>query len=1069
MCFPRISVWLVCLLLLLSLPALGQSPNGNINGLILDPTNRAIAGAEILAVNDVNGVQFATRTNGEGVYVLANLPPGPYRIQVSKAGFKTVIKPDITLNVQDALSINFTMPVGATLETVTVEGGAPLVDTESAAVSTVVNREFAENLPMNGRSFQTLIQLTPGVVATPSNVFDPGQFSVNGQRTDANYWMVDGVSANIGVGVSSIGSAGVALGGTVGSFSAQGGTNSIASIDALQEFRIQTSGYAPEFGRTPGAQVSIVTRSGTNQFHGTAFDYLRNDALDANDWFASQAGLRKPEERQNDFGGTLGGPLRKNESFFFFSYEGLRLRLPQVGQTSVPGPSARQNAAVALQPFLNAYPVPNGAEDPATGAAPFNASFSNSATLDAYSLRIDHHFNSKSMFFGRYNHSPSELVQRGVGLSLNTVGATRILTQTLTLGNTWAISPAVFNDLRFNYSRVNATGSYFLDDFGGADPLSAVPIPDSVVADRALFIFSISGIANGGLAQGTNGQFTQHQINVVDNTSFQKGTHAFKVGVDFRRLSPDARPRLYVQDAGFLNVAAAQNGDLFFSDVTSGVNTGLLFRNLGLFAQDSWKVIPRLTLTYGLRWDVDFTPTALQGPGLPAVSGFDLKDFSGLSLSPSGTSAFHTIYTAFAPRFGIAYSLSNRSPWQSVFRGGFGLFYNLASAEVGNLYQNGVAAYPFGAERFSCCFNGTFPLNPATAAPPTIDPANLSTGVLFGLDPNLKPPYTLQWNVAFEQGLDHNRSITLSYVGAAGRRLMQSGRVNSPNADFGAFEFVTNSATSDYHALQAQFQQRLSRGLQVLASYALSHSIDTASAGTLFGNEANALIPGTSAQANRASSDFDIRNALSGALTYDVPAFASKGPAFWLLGGWSVENILQSRSAPPVNIYYSNLGTVFNFFAQVRPDVVPEIPLYLYGDAYPGGKIINNTPDQAGTGCIGAFCPPPLDTNGAPLRQGTLGRNALRGFGAAQWDFAVHRDFPIRDSIKLQFRAELFNVLNHPNFGQPISDLNNSAQFGRSTQMLGRSFDQSSGSGSFSALYQIGGPRSVQLALKLFF
>ncbi len=229
--FPRIAFFLlVWSVLLLVLRAEGQSPNGNINGLVLDPTSRVIASAEIIAVNDVTGVQFSSKTNDEGVYVLSNLPPGPYRLQISKVGFKTIIKPDITLNVQDALSINFTLPVGALLETVTVTGGAPLVNTESAAVSTVVDRQFAENLPMNGRSFQSLIELTPGVVLTPSAEGAEGQFSVNGQRTASNNWMVDGVSANIGMGANFNGGNGVA--GTVGSFSVLGGTNSLVSVDA---------------------------------------------------------------------------------------------------------------------------------------------------------------------------------------------------------------------------------------------------------------------------------------------------------------------------------------------------------------------------------------------------------------------------------------------------------------------------------------------------------------------------------------------------------------------------------------------------------------------------------------------------------------------------------------------------------------------------------------------------------------------------------------------------------------------------------------------------------------------
>src|ERR1700739_3594992 len=311
-----------------------QSPNGNINGLVSDSTNAAVTDAEVVAVNDVTGIQYTTKSNSEGIYLLPNLPPGPYRLQVSKIGFKTLIKPDVVLNVQDSLSINFTLLVGAFHEIVTVQGGAPLVNTENATVSTVIDRQFAENLPMNGRSFQSLIDLAPGVVLTSSTDTDSGQFSVNGQRANANYWTVDGVSANVG-STTLLGGNGAAAGG-VGTSSVFGGTNSLVSVDALQEFRIQTSTYAPEFGRTPGGQISIVTRSGTNLFHGTLFDYFRNDALDANDWFANANGLPKPQERQNDFGGTLSGPIAKERTFFFFSYEGLRLRLPQVAETIVP-------------------------------------------------------------------------------------------------------------------------------------------------------------------------------------------------------------------------------------------------------------------------------------------------------------------------------------------------------------------------------------------------------------------------------------------------------------------------------------------------------------------------------------------------------------------------------------------------------------------------------------------------------------------------------------------------------------------------------------------------------------
>jgi Carboxypeptidase regulatory-like domain len=346
-----------------------------------------IVAATVAAINIETSTRHETATDGAGNYHLANLGPGSYRIQINKAGFKTLVKPELVLHVQDALEIDFEMAVGSVSETTTVKGGAPLVNSESAAVSAVIDRGFAESVPLNGRSFQTLIMLTPGVVVTPTAFDDQGQFSVNGQRSDANYFMVDGVSANFGVTgyFPMVQSASGAL----PALSAAGGTNSLASIDAMEEFRIQTSSFASEFGRTPGGQISIVTRSGTNSFHGSAFEYFRNDALDSKDWFVSERGLPKPEEEQHDFGGTIGGPVVRGRTFFFFSHESPRLRQPSSQQTVVPDVASRQQAPASVRPYLDAYPVPNG---PALGPGlgQFSASFSNPSSLDADSVRVDH-------------------------------------------------------------------------------------------------------------------------------------------------------------------------------------------------------------------------------------------------------------------------------------------------------------------------------------------------------------------------------------------------------------------------------------------------------------------------------------------------------------------------------------------------------------------------------------------------------------------------------------------------------------------------------------------------------
>ena len=849
--------------------------------------------------------------------------------------------------------------------------------------------------------------------------------------------------------------------------------NVTISVDALQEFRIQTSTFAPEFGRTPGGQISIVTRSGTNQFHGTAFDYLRNNIFDANKWFngyTNNPPLPKAEERQNDFGGTIGGPILKNRTFFFFSYEGLRLRLPQTVLALVPDLTSRQNALPAVQPFLNAFPLPNGADDAATNVAQDNSSFSNPATLDAYSLRIDHKLSDKLTLFGRYDYSPSALGERGNYTALSTVFQQTITTQTGTIGTTWAISPGAVNDFRFNYSRTDASGSYYLDNFGGAVPVATLPFPNSFTTQNGQFALAITSLGNNpGLTAGTNGRNQQRQVNLIDNFSLQRGVHALKFGVDFRRLSPPLDPVQYGQGNVFSDVPSTETGTTLYSLLTFSRPVTFLFRNLGIFGQDTWHVIPRLTLTYGLRWDVDFVPKSISGPEFTAVTGFDLSNLSQLALAPAGTPPYSTAYANVAPRIGCAYQMSQNPNRQTVLRGGFGVFYDWTTSEAGNLFSSG--AYPFGAYALS---SSAFPLSATAAAPPPIVPPSAANpGYLYAFDPHLKPPRTLQWNVALEQSLGQQQTITASYIGSVGRRLLQTAAIYSPNENFNYAQLVTNAGTSDYNALQLQLQRRLSHGLQALASYTWSHSIDTASAGSI-GNASNLLSTLNSA-VNRGPSDFDRRNAFSAALTYDVPSPKWNTLANAILRGWSTENVVQGQSSPPVDVFYSGFGELSSgFLTNPRPDIVPGQPFYLHGaqcatafqvPVCPGGKGFN----------AAAFTAPPIDpSTGLPLTQGNLSRNALRGFGFFQWDFAVHRDFPIHESVKLQFRAEVFNLLNHPNFGPPVGDLYLPSavnpQFGLSAQMLGQSLSGGNlGSGGFSPLYQVGGPRSIQFALKLFF
>lgn len=429
-----------------------KAQNAELFGSIRDPDNLAVSGARVVLDNAATGAQRDALSNEQGVYSVTALPPGRYAVTVEAAGFQTIRQNEVVLEVGQRARLDFALAIGRATESVTVETRAPLVNTSDASVSSVIPRRYVENMPLNGRSFSSLINLSPGVVLTNSTFYEQGQFSVNGQRPDANYFQVDGVSANLGTagGGGPLGQGGA---GQLPATSAFGGTSNLVSLDALEEFRIQTSTFAPEYGRTPGAQVSVVTRSGTNAFHGALFEYFRNDLLDANDWFANSKRLPKPELRQNDFGGVLGGPIVKDKVFFFGSYEGLRVLQPQVADTYVPSLTMRATAPAVLQPLLDAFPIPNG-PDLGNGTSAFSASYSNPSTLNSTSLRIDYLPFAKLTVFGRYSDAPSELDQRGgSSQTYSNIQITKFRTQTLTLGTNQTPTERWTNEFRFNYSR----------------------------------------------------------------------------------------------------------------------------------------------------------------------------------------------------------------------------------------------------------------------------------------------------------------------------------------------------------------------------------------------------------------------------------------------------------------------------------------------------------------------------------------------------------------------------------------------------------------------------------------
>jgi hypothetical protein len=1035
--------------------------NATISGSITDPKGAVLPKASVDLVNQDTGVALHTQSNDAGLYTLPFVKPGVYNVKVQVTGFKTLDRIGVKLDVAQNARMDFTLEVGSATQNVEVTASSIEINTTDASVSTVVDRQLVENLPLNGRSFQSLLYITPGVTpnagAGATTEGTMGQFIVNGQRADANYWLVDGVSANLGMSATA---PGTGAAGSVGAFNAVGGTNAMVSVDALQEFRIETSTYAPEFGRTPGGQISIITRSGTNQFHGILFEYLRNTVLDATDWFANHFGLPKAAEIQNDFGGVFGGPIFKDKTFFFFSYEGLRVLQPFTQLSTVPDLAIRNAAVPAMKPYLNAYPLPTpGAPDtsPGSGIAPYTATFSRPSKDDAFSLRMDHQLVKNLNLFARYNHVPSSVDLRGGSVVANESKLTSRVTKTATVGATWIESAQLVNDTRLNYSVSGGKVHSVMDSFGGGTPMPPSYFPSPYDYSNAiLFMIPVFGTSMEE-DTGINGANYQRQWNLVDTLSVQKGKHGLKFGVDYRRLMPNYGQATYEGIPIFCSMtemAAGTSCILINSHYAGG---RFLFQNLSLFGQDSWRVSSRLNLTYGLRWDVDYAPKTVEGIPLPGVTGFNLTDLSHLALAP-GTTAYSTHFGNFAPRVGGAYRLLTTAGRELVLRGGFGVFYGLSSSEIVNTYAIREPIYPYGTNAFYP--NASFPLSPTdpeAQLQPVVAPNAENGGQLYGVDPNINLPYSLEWNIALEKALGQAQSFSLTYIGASDHRQQGSESVVNPNPNYASAYLVGQTGYLSYQAMQLQFQRRLTKGLEALVAYSWSHSIDTGS----YGGYYNGSLANTNA--NRGDSDYDLRNVFSAAITYQPPALKSNRFTRAITSDWSTNNIVQIRSGAPIDLTDGNFATVTGMAASIiiRPDIVPGKPQYLTGSQYPGGKALNPA----------AFTDPPVDpVSLQPTRQGNLGRNALRALGLTQWDFSAQRDFPIYERLKLQFRGELFNIFNHPNFGP----FNNSFTkgnifFGVSTQMLSQYYGGAQYSGGQSSLYLPGGPRSGEFALKLIF
>lgn len=1029
-----------------------QSSSATLSGSVADSGKAVIPASEIVLTNQASGDQRRSSSNGSGDFTFVGLPAGSYTLMVSHAGFEQYKATDLLLNVGDRKTIQVLLPIGSATETITVNGAEqPLVTTESS-VSTVIDSKFIESMPLNGRSFQDLILLIPGTNTNSpqhasANDGQSGQLSVNGQGYTSNGYTVDGVSGNISSGNTG-GFTNLALGGGLPSGTALGTTQSLVSVDALQEFRVETSSYAAEYGRYPGAQINLVTKSGTNSIHGVAFDYLRNNAFDANDYFNKfySPQVARQALHQNDFGGTIGGPVyiprfytRRDKTFFFFSYEGLRLKQPiAAGIAYVPTVASRASAGnTPLGAILNAFPLPNGA-DQGDGLAIYTAGYSSPSSIDSESVRLDHSFSDKEKLFYRFSNTPSSSVAPGLATQTSSEQNTR----TNTLGLTSVLSARATNELRFNFTSNNGTQAISYVQQPGA---VATNILQDLGYDPKLRNYSVSVAAyfaqsfNIRVAQGTN---AARGLNVTDAFNLSKGRHSFKVGIDYRRLTSTNLAESPNVGYQFYSATSFASNSFDYAYLYSFASSFPAYINFSAFAEDEWQIKPRLHLSYGVRWDLNPSPTARRGP-LP-YSYNNVYSPTGLTLAPAGTPIYQTTYYNFAPRVGVSYQAHNQAGHETIVRGGTGIFYDTISDEydilagfVGPGFAQGASYCPYSycsAQLSSYALPVPVQDRTPVIQYPAVAPYSFTA---YPLAPHITLPYSIQFNGAIQQNFSGRDALTISYVGALGRKIIGSNTqfLTPVNPAFNYVLTASNRLRTHYNALQLQYQHQLSKGLSFFGAYTWAHSIGQ--------TQTNSYTPYITTNTNG-----DVRNTGNLAVSYDIPSHLNNAVFKALAQGWGTDLRFTVRSGFPL---FLNGPTGASALAggntiSTALNVNPGVPLYLYGSRYPGGRSLN----------------PKAFTPAAPGNNGTYVQNSLHGFGENQVNLTLRRTFPIYESVNLQFRAESFNILNHSNFGSISSNLGN-ADFGQAQNSL------SNGLGGLAAQYQGGGPRSLQLALKLLF
>ncbi len=1001
---PLFRLLIACLLGCAVLPA---QQHTHVAGLILDPSGAAIPNASVTVVSQETGFRRLTRSRNNGWYAVASLQPGLYKITVRKDGFRTLIRFGVKLDAAQPGRLDFTLPLGTVPEAITVTGSPALINSHDASVGTLIDRDRIEKLPLNGRGLLSLLEFAPGTVVTAATRGEAGQFSTSGQRPNANYFMVDGVSAN--TGVSGGGLPARSTGGSLPGMTAIGSLHGLVSLEALEEFRVQTSTSAPEFGKLPGAQVLLSSRSGSNEFHGSAFSYLRRGVLDANNWFSNRHGVNDSPLAVNDFGATFGGPLKRNRAFFFLSYEGMRLQEPFAWQSPAPTEQARQGAPDWAQPALGLFPLPNG-QALGPNLAEWRGQYDRDSRLDVASIRLDHAPTSRLTTFGRYSFTRS--VNEFTATQVNDLS---IRSDSLTLGASYRVSSAAVLEFRMNRSSSAGESIWHPQNQTLSAPCALNSVPEFLFrTDPCDYLLRLSIAGVGSVVSGVEGDQQQNQWHLLPMAVVSLGSHQLRIGADFRRYVPQRNDR-----TESISVIAENFDDLNYRRNlwvarSQARSVGSILSELSAFAQDTWRIHPRLTANFGLRWEYARDPR-YEDPSTvtdPLVA----EDFPP-RWGPNVVN--------LAPRIGIAYRLS--SDGRTVVRGGWGRFFDSALSIGTDLVNGG----PFSLTQFSNGKNAPF-----------------STLMSFGFAPNLRLPKVNQWNVTVERRLIDRDVLSASYVGSTGRRLLR--REFGLREGTGTFwlALATNHGESDYHGLQVQYRRPMTKGVQALASYTWSHSIDNSSSDSLL----HRVGTGLNADLDRGPSDFDVRQSLNAALTYETEPRLDGSFPDRLLRGWSVDGIFRARTGFPIAVLNSEFSNGLSFANAFRPNMVAGQPVWVDDPAAAGGRRLNEN----------AFAP------ASGFVQGSLGRNAIRGFGMRQIDLSLRRQFPLSDRHSLLFRLEVFNLFNRPNFGDPERFLT-SPLFGESLSTLNLMLGTGSPGSGLTPLLQTGGARSVQLVIRFRF